>query len=343
MNTKILEILSLVKRANNTKNKEEKQVLNEEILSNIDENMFVKALKSSIGIKTVATTPEEDTVYNSIRFGLDEDNGYLLPHDMKNNVESLRKEGLSLEILVKVEPVESMEGQRVYDLSADITPLETVEQFQDIPYVDQSKVKGVKFKTKKKAGILKATLELVSDSEKVFKEWLKKWCAKKSRATRNQMIVDKINEMTLETKIEVANIDTLENDILTNLADQYKNNATVLINYAGYEYLSNLKDTEGNLIKLFESSSENTKDKLLFGLYPVMILPDNLFKNEEGKISIVIGSLNEAVVLFDRGKMLIDINKNIGFYEDDVLIKLVEKLDVEEVDTDAVIKLVLIK
>ena len=51
---------------------------------------------------------------------------------------------------------------------------------------------------KKKGGILKVTQELLSDTAENVIAYLKKWIAKKSKATRNFMIVAKIREITTD-------------------------------------------------------------------------------------------------------------------------------------------------
>ncbi len=330
MSKNLNELRLSVKKIGAEKSPQKREQLIDALLNDIDPDLFVGAIKARAGFGSAS--PEEKEIYAGICAGLGDDFGFLLPPDIKTKVNSLRGEGLNLQDLITVEPVTRDEGSRVFDLTADIDPLDSVEPGGTIPVVDPSKLIEAKYKLKRKAGIVRVSTELFQDSSKVLIDWITAWSARKSRATRNKMIVDQLMDMAVS--IGAADVPGLRNSILTGLSDQYKGTATVLVNYAGYDHLDSLVDENGEKI---------LKDKLLFALYPVTVLPDNLLANESGKITVMIGSLKEAAALFDRGKMLIDVNKTNGFFEEYVSVKLIEKIDVKSIDKDAVIKVSLSK
>lgn len=330
MPKKLNELRFSVKRIEAEESIQKREQLIDELLNDINADLFAGAIKDRAEFGMAS--PEEKEVYAGICAGLGDDFGFLLPPDIKTKVNSLRGEGLNLQDLITVEPVTRDEGSRVFDLTADIDPLDSVESGEDIPVVDPSKLIEAKYKLKRKAGIVRVSTELFLDSNKVLINWIIAWSAKKSRATRNKMIMDQLIDMA--ASIGAAGVSEFRDAILTGLSDQYKGTATVLVNYAGYDYLDSLVDENGEKI---------LKDKLLFALYPVTVLPDNLLANEIGEITVMIGSLKEAAALFDRGKMLIDVNKTNGFFEEYVSVKLIEKIDVKSIDKDAVIKVSLSK
>lgn len=324
------ELRFSVKRIEAESDMQKREQLIDELLNDISPDLFADAIKVRAGF--VSASPEEKEICAGICAELDEDNGFLLPSDIKTKVNSLRGEGLNLQDLITVEPVTRNEGSRVFDLTADIDPLDSVESGEDIPVVDPSKLIEARYKLKRKAGIVRVGTELFQDSNKVLINWITAWSARKSRSTRNKMIMDQL--MDTAASIGAAGVSEFRDAILTGLSDQYKGTATVLVNYAGYNHLDSLVDENGEKI---------LKDKLLFALYPVTVLPDNLLANEIGEITVMIGSLKEAAALFDRGKMLIDVNKTNGFFEEYVSVKLIEKIDVKSIDKDAVIKVSLSK
>lgn len=77
----------------------------------------------------------------------------------------------------------------------------------------------------------------------------------------------------------------------------------------------------------------------MFGVYPVKRVGNKTLKTEEGKIPFFIGSLKEAITIFDREKLNLTTSEVAGdlWKTDRTGIKVRERLDIKEIDTDAIV------
>ena len=183
-----------------------------------------------------------------------------------------------------------------------------------------------------------------------YKNRTEAWIAKKTKATRNAMILKVLNEMTKGKEVTVENLDSLKDIFNEQLDPAIADNAVVITNQSGFNYLDKLKDKDGNYI-LQKDPTQQTKGKMLFGEYPIIklskkTLASEKIMNTDGhtidgyKHPIFCGDLKEAVTLFDRNVLTIDLNdKGAGLWDKDMTgIKVRDRFDVQPVDKGAVIK-----
>lgn len=97
-----------------------------------------------------------------------------------------------------MEHVNTLSGSRVIELEADATPWDTVDEAKMFPEAGTPQMAQVEYKIKKFGGILKLTYELLQDSAENVMGYLKKYIAKKTRATRNAAIIKKIKEIAAQ-------------------------------------------------------------------------------------------------------------------------------------------------
>ena len=180
--------------------------------------------------------------------------------------------------------------------------------------------------------------------------YINKWIAKKTKATRNAMILKVMNEMTAGKEIAVSNLDSLKDIFNVELDPAIAEGAMVITNQSGFNFLDKLKDEQGNYI-LQKDPTQKTKGKLLFGEYPVKKMSKKVLKStpiygDDGqtvtgyKHPIFCGDLKEAITLFDRNVLTIDMNdKAAGLWEKDMTgLKVRDRFDVQPVDKDAIRK-----
>jgi HK97 family phage major capsid protein len=216
--------------------------------------------------------------------------------------------------------------------------------------MDEPKFKQVNYKIKKKGGILKITAELFEDTAANIMAYINKWIAKKTKATRNAMILKVLNTVTAGKEVVVSNIDSLKDIFNEKLDPAIAATSIVVTNQSGFNYLDKLKDSDGNYI-LQKDPTQKTKGKLLFGEYQIVKLSkktlastpilDTDGKTVKGyKHPIYCGDLKEAITLFDRNVLTIDLNdKGTGLWDKDMTgVKVRDRFDVQPVDEEAVIK-----
>lgn len=317
----------------NVKNKAKKLDTSD---SKKESNAFVNAIKSRLMDSPISD--EDKTILNQMSEGSPADGGLTVPKDMKTEIKELRRGADSLESLVNVETVTTLSGSRVIEENAEDTPFDNIEEAADFPEVETPKFRNIDYKVKKKGGTLKVTRELIQDSSENIQAYLKKWISKKSKVTRNFLIIKKADEITSGKEKEVKTLDDLKDIFNVQLDPAIALTSKVITNQDGYNYLDKLKDSDGKYI--FQPDPSQSTVKLLFGIYPIVKLSNKTLKTVGGKAPIYCGDLKEAITIFDRETLSIEMNTQGDSYwnKDLAGIKVRERLDIKDVDIDAVVK-----
>lgn len=275
------------------------------------------------------------------------DGGLTVPKDIRTQIEELRRTEDDLEMYVNVERVSTLSGSRVIEKEADATPWDTVDEAKQFPEAGTPQMEKIEYKIKKFGGILKLTYELLQDTAENVLGYLKKYIAKKTRATRNAAIIKKIKEVAAaKDAVVITSIDELKDIFNEQLDPALKSTSKIITNQSGFNYLDKLKDSDGNYI--LQPDPTKPTQKLLFGVYPVVTLlnktmPTEDVKSEQKvtahKYPMICGDLKEAITLFDREYMSIEISDQAGdLWEHDLTgVKVRDRFDVQSVDEDAVV------
>ena len=325
----------------------------------------IKKMKSALisvittaGFDLKRAMPEEDqeimdSFKNMMKEGADEDGGFTVPEDVSTDIIELRRTENDLEQYVNVEKVATMSGSRVIEVDADSTPWGDVDEGGEFGEEETPNLKQIKYAIKKKGGILKTTRELLQDTATNILAYLNKWIAKKSRATRNAAILNVINTITKGKEVAVATFDDFKDVFNVKLDPAIAVSSIVLTNQDGFNYMDKLKDKDGKYI--MQPDPTDATKTLLFGKYPVKVVSNktlkstNVLKGGTGsdkndvtgyKYPVYMGDLKEAVTLFDREKMTIELSTEAGdlWAKDLTGIKVRDRFDVQPVDETAVVK-----
>ena len=168
--------------------------------------------------------------------------GVTVPEDIRTDIIELRRSEDNLEQYVNVEGVTTKSGSRNIEVDADSTPFDNVDEEADFPDMDEPKFKKIVYAIKKKGGILKITAELFEDTAANVMAYINKWIAKKTKATRNAMILKVADEMTKGKEVVISTIDSLKDVFNVGLDPAITTGAMVIANQNGYNYLDKLKD-----------------------------------------------------------------------------------------------------
>lgn len=302
-------------------------------------NAFVNAIKAAVNKGILLE--EDKEILNSMNESKDEDGGLTVPKDVRTAVKELRRSEDALEMLVNVESVSTLSGSRIIEQHADQTPFDNVDEAAEFPEVSTPQFESIDYKVKKKGGILKVTQELLNDSTENIISYLKKWISKKAKATRNFMIIAKIHEITKDAEVPVKGLDDLKRIFNILLDPAIALGACVITNQDGYNWLDTLQDKDGKYILQPDPTKPMTT--LLFGKYPVKKVSNKIMPSkvvEDGyKVPIICGDLKEAITIFDRETLTIDISSTAGklWETDQTGIKARERLDIKSVDEEAII------
>jgi HK97 family phage major capsid protein len=301
------------------------------------ENSFINAIKAGL-LKQQVSEKDMRILSNSMKEGTDADGGLTVPKDIQTSIKELRRGQDALENYVNVEKVSTLSGSRVIEKYAEHTPFDNVEEESEFPDVSTPQFENIPYKIKKKGGILKVTRELLQDTAENILSYLRRWIAKKSKATRNALIINKINEMTNGKEVAITGVDDIKKIFNVNLDPDIASGSIIITNQDGFNWLDTQKDATGNYI-LQSDPTQRTKE-LLFGKYPIVKMSNKTLKTTAKKAPFICGDLKEAITLFDRENMTIEISTEAGdlWNKDQTGIKVRERLDIQAVDSEAIIK-----
>ncbi|WIF95128.1 phage major capsid protein [Caminicella sporogenes] len=297
-------------------------------------DIFFKAFKGK------QLTSEESRIleeHRALSSTIGEDGGYIIPTDEMTAINELKRQLPSLENLVTVEPVNTLSGSRVLEKNADYTPFTAFTEGQDVPASDSPQFVQINYTITDRGGILPIPNNLLNDSDQNLRRYLRRWLAKKSTATRNKLIYDKLNTLP---KIPISSFDDIKKILNVTLDPAIAAGASIIVNQDAYQWLDTQKDSDGNYI--LQPDPAQPGKKRLNGKPVIVISNKALPTRDDGsnyQAPILIGDLKEAVVLFDRQQMSI-LATQIGgtaFTKNRTEIRAIERADVQLFDSEAIV------
>ncbi|MEB8717549.1 phage major capsid protein, partial [Bacillus cereus] len=270
--------------------------------------VFMKAIRGQ------NLSHEEASVMQEYKAALSEntgkDGGYIVPEDITTTINQLKQTVDNLEQYVNVQPVSTNKGARTLEKRAASTPFAPLSeygnpnamqeiaspQFDRLPYVIEDY-----------AGFLPVPNDLLNDTDQALEAYLRQWIAKKSIATRNYLILQEINKLT---KVDLKDYKGIKTALNVTLDPAFSAVANIITNQDGFNYLDQLEDKDGR--PLLQPDPTNPTRKLLSGKPVIVLSNKTIATDKDGKAPFIIGDLKEAVVLWDRQQLSLDMTKEGG-------------------------------
>lgn len=312
---------------------------NEEVKAT-KEGAFINAIKSVGGYAKVSAEEKEILNTTTMTEGVPEDGGLTVPQDIRTEIKELRRSYPdALENYVNVEPVTTLTGSRVIEKEADYIPFDNVDEAADFPEMEAPQFELIDYKVKKKGGILKFSRELLQDTAENILAYIRKWTAKKGKATRNALILKILDEVFGATKESVKTLDDLKDIFNTKLDPAFELTSIVIMNQDTFNHFDKMKDNDGKYI--LQSDPTQATKKLLFGKYPIVKVSNKTLPTDTvtNKAPIYCGDLKEGITIFDREALYLEFNdKSDSTWNKDLMaMKARERLDIKAVDKKAVV------
>lgn len=286
-----------------------------------EKNKFINALRNKFK--------------NIMREGAGEDGGYTVPQDIQTRINELRESKDALRNYVTVEPVSTVKGSRVFKKRAQLTGFVEVAEGGEIPEAAYPQFTLLEYHAKKYAGFIKATNELLNDSDQAIEDFIVRWLGDEGRVTDNKLI---LAELSKKEKKTIATLDDIKDIMNVELDPAFHNTTVVLTNQDGFNWLDKQKDNDGNY--LLQPSATSPTGKQLFGKDVIVVSNKDLPSTEdEGvvKAPIFIGDLKEAIVVFDRQQLEVratDVGSD-AFLTDTTVFRAILRQDVKTRDEEA--------
>ncbi|AJQ61216.1 phage capsid family protein [Bacillus thuringiensis serovar morrisoni str. 4AA1] len=261
-------------------------------------DVFMKALRNKSLSAEEREFLENDLEKRAMSGLTGEDGGLVIPQDIQTKINELSRSFDALEQYVTVEPVRTRSGSRVLEKNSDMIPFVEITEMGEIPETDNPKFSNVEYATKDRAGILPLSRSLLKDSDQNILKYVTNWLGKKSKVTRNVLILGVIEKLA---KQAIKSLDDIKDVLNVKLDPAISPNAILLTNQDGFNYLDKLKDKDGKYILQPDPTQPNRK--LFNGSNPVVVISNRFLKTKTKKAPLIIGDLKEAIVLFKREDM----------------------------------------
>lgn len=297
--------------------------------------VFFKALRGQKLTEAEASVLEQFKAALSENTG--EDGGYIVPEDITTAINELKKTVDNLEQYVTVEPVKTNKGARTLERRADSTPFAPLSEYGSpnaMAEISSPQFDRLPYEIEDYAGFLPVPNDLLSDTDQALEAYLRRWIAKKSKATRNSLILAALNGLT---KVTFTSEDDIKKTLNVDLDPAFSAVATIYTNQDGFNHLDQLKDGDGR--PLLQPDPTNATQKRLFGRPVVVLSNKTIATTAEGLVPFIVGDLKEAVVLFDRQQMSLDMTKEGGnaWRTNTTEFRAIEREDVKVWDSEAVV------
>ena len=311
----------------------------EEEKAKMYKSAFFKALRGKKLDETEASVMEEFYLQLSEETG--EDGGYVVPEDITTTINELKNTVDNLEQYVSVEPVSTNKGARTLERRADSTPFAPLSEYGNpnaMQEMNSPKFDRIPYEIEDYAGFLPVPNDLLNDSDQALERYLRRWIAKKSKATRNSLIIALWNTLAKKDLVDWKGIKTTLN---VDLDPAHSQTAAIFTNQSGFNYLDQLED--GNGRPLLQPDPQQPTRKLFDGKAVVVLSNKTLASVDNGDSTFthpfIVGDMKEAIVLFDRQQLSIDMTKVGGnsWRTNTTEFRAIEREDVKGWDTEAVV------
>ena len=269
--------------------------------------------------------------------GTNSENGetYLVPEDVKAEINELRKSYVSAKPLVTVEQTDALAGSVTYEAG---TPA-GLDDFDDGETVPEES--GIKFILKKfaiawKGKLIPVSRILLGAAKASLMNYLNRWFVKNAVLSENQKIF-----ATLKAGYNggapkaVAGWKALKKSINKDLDPSCKIDGVIITNQSGWACLDEEEDKDGRPV-LKDNPSHVTEK--MFQSLPVYVFPDSHLPNiDDTHFPVIYGSTKAGATFVEHQNLEFAISEHFLFNKNQNCLRVIEGFDVMSADTGAYI------
>lgn len=298
-------------------------------------DVFMKAIRGQ------SLSHEEASVMQEYKAALSEnsgkDGGYIVPEDITTTINQLKQTVDNLEQYVNVQPVSTNKGARTLEKRAASTPFAPLSEYgkpNAMQEIASPEFDRLSYAIEDYAGFLPVPNDLLDDTNQALEEYLRQWIAKKSIATRNYLILQELNKLT---KVDFKDYKGIKTALNVTLDPAFAAGANIFTNQDGFNYLDQLEDKNGR--PLLQPDPTNPTRSLLSGKPVITLSNKTIATDKDGKAPFIVGNLKEAIILWDRKQLSIDMTTEGGnaWRTNTSEFRAIEREDVTSWDIEAVV------
>ncbi|ERN54101.1 phage major capsid protein [Alkalihalophilus marmarensis] len=289
-------------------------------------------------LKTLRGKRLSESEERALQGGVAEDGGVIVPQDISTKINEFKREFLSVLPYVRVEPVTTRSGSRVFEKLADMTELANLDELDTIGEAGNPKFQTVAYSVSDYAGILPISNTLLSDSPENLIGYVARWFGKKATVTENNKVFGLLKSTYTSKKTVAAGSELKEIKKILNvdLDPAISTSAKIYTNQDGFQHLDELVDDNGR--PMLTPDPSNATVKRFLGR-EVVVFPNSQLPTVSKKAPFIVGDMAEAVTFFDRQQLEMKTTDVGGtaFTKNTTDVRVIERFDVKVFDKDALV------
>lgn len=201
----------------------------------------------------------------------EERGGVLVPEEQSLQIEEFKRADVSLKSLVNVISVQTFKGKfpMATDQKGELIPFEELTELEQTDV----KFKSLSWEVKDYGVIIPLSNTFLEDVRINIIDYIGKQFAKMAVNTENRLILEALKAMTSGKKKTGKGVDDLKTVMNVDLDPAIAQNAKIITNQSGFDYLDKLKDNQGNYV--LQPVVGDATRKALVGR-EVVVVPDAL-------------------------------------------------------------------
>ena len=269
--------------------------------------------------------------------GVNSENGetYLVPDDVKAEINELRKTYVSAKEIVSVETTDALAGSVNYEAG---TPAGLAD-FDDGDAIAEET--GISFVLKKftiawKGKLIPVSRILLGAAKASIMNYLNRWFVRNAIISENTKIFETLKAgYNGGTPKALSGWKALKKSINVDLDPSCKINGMIVTNQSGFAALDEEEDNNGRPI--LQQNPANPTEKLFQGL-PVKVFPDTHLPNIDGThFPVIYGDTKAGATFVEHQNLEFAISEHFLFNKNQNCLRVVEGFDVMSTDTGAYI------
>lgn len=287
--------------------------------------------------KMLHRKPLNETEKAALITGTNSENGetYLVPDDVRAEINELRKSYISAKDLVTVETTDALAGSVTYESG---TPA-GLQDFDDGDALTEET--GIKFVLKKftiawKGKLIPISRILLGAAKASLMNYLDRWFVQNAVISENAKIFATLKAgYNSGTPKAVAGWKALKKSITKDLDPACKINGVVITNQSGFACLDEEEDADGRPV--LQPNPANPTEKLFQGL-PVHVFPDAQLANiDTTHFPMIYGDTKAGATFVEHLNLEMAISEHFLFNKNQNCLRVIEGFDTMSTDTSAYI------
>ena len=269
--------------------------------------------------------------------GTNSENGetYLVPEDVKTEINELRKSYVSAKTLVTVVPTDALAGSETYEAGAPAG----LADFDDGDAIEEET--GIKFVLKKftiawKGKLIPVSRILLGAAKASLMNYLNRWFVKNAIISENTKIFETLKAgYNGGAPKALAGWKALKKSINVDLDPSCLFDAVIITNQSGFACLDEEDDKDGRPV--LQANPARPTEKLFQGL-PVKVFPDSHLPNIDAThFPVIYGATKAGATFVEHQNLEFAISEHFLFNKNQNCLRVIEGFDVMSTDTDAYI------